>query len=71
MARAAMLLGLKTGAVRKRREEELEAAEIKIPRFSLGEIRMERIRNESIRGAEYVRCIAVRAREARQRFFVF
>lgn len=70
VARAAMLFGLKTEAVRKRREAELEAAEIKIPSFSLEEIRTERIRNESIRGTEYVRCFADKAREARLRIFL-
>ena len=43
-----MLHGLETAALRKRQEAELEAAAVKM-RF-LWETRMDRIRNENIRG---------------------
>ena len=41
-------------ALRKRREEELEITEVKILRFSLGVTRMDRMRNEFIRGTAQV-----------------
>ena len=44
-----MLYGLETMALRKRQEAELEVAEVKMFRFSLGVMRMDRIRNENIR----------------------
>lgn len=44
-----MLSDLET--LRKRLEAELEVAEVKMLRFSLGVTRMDRIRNEDIRGA--------------------
>lgn len=39
-------------ALRKRQEEELEVAELKMLRFTLGVTTMDRIWNETIRGAE-------------------
>ncbi|OKP64685.1 hypothetical protein A8A03_01925 [Escherichia coli] len=38
-------------------------------RFSLGVTRMDRIRNEDIRGTAHVRCFGEKAREARLRWF--
>ena len=38
---------------RKRQEAELEVAEIKMLRFSLGVMRMDKIRNEYIRGTAH------------------
>ena len=43
--RPAMLYGLETVALGKRQEAELEVAEMKMLRFSLGVTRMDRIRN--------------------------
>ena len=42
--------------LRERQEAELEVAEVKMLRFSLGVMRMDRIRNEYIRGTAHVRC---------------
>lgn len=54
-------------AVRKRQEAELEAAEIKyLILFVLA--RMDRIRNERIRGTAHVGCLGDKAREARLRW---
>ena len=50
VVRPAMLFGLKTVPLRKRQEAELEVAEMKMLRFSLGVTKMDRIRNEYIRG---------------------
>ena len=46
VVRPAMLYGLKTVALRKGQEAEMEIAELKMLRFSLGVTRMDRIRNE-------------------------
>ncbi|WP_139267332.1 reverse transcriptase domain-containing protein, partial [Escherichia coli] len=69
VVRPAMLSGLETVALRKRQEAELEVAELKMLRFSLGVTRMDRIRNEDIRGTAHVRCFGEKAREARLRWF--
>ncbi|KAK3548418.1 hypothetical protein QTP70_012839 [Hemibagrus guttatus] len=54
VVRAAMLYGLETVSLRKRQESELEVAELKTLRFSLGVTRLDRIRNEYIRGTAHV-----------------
>ncbi|RJG11798.1 hypothetical protein D4A39_16960, partial [Alcanivorax profundi] len=69
VVRPAMLYGLETVALRKRQEEELEVAELKMLRFSLGVTRMDRIRNEYIRGTAHVRRFRDKIREARLRWF--
>ena len=43
-----MLYGLETVALTKRQEAEMEVAELKMLRFSLGVTRMDKIRNEYI-----------------------
>ena len=52
--RPAMLYGLDTVALTKRQEAEMEVAELKMLRFSLGVTRMDKIRNEYIRGTAQV-----------------
>ena len=47
--RPAMLYGLETVALTKTQEAEMEVAELKMLRFSLGVTRMDKIRNEYIR----------------------
>ncbi|KAK2893531.1 hypothetical protein Q8A73_016015 [Channa argus] len=69
VVRPAMLFGLETVALKKRQEAELEVAELKMLRFSLGVTRMDRIRNEYIRGTAHVRCFGDKVREARLRWF--
>ena len=61
-----MLYGLET--VRKRQEAELEVAEVKMLRLSLGVMRMDRIRNENIRRTAHVRCFGEKVRETRLRW---
>ncbi|KAI5095577.1 hypothetical protein C0J45_14007 [Silurus meridionalis] len=51
-----VLYGLETVALNKRQEAELEVAELKMLRFSLGVTRMDRIRNEFIRVTAHVGC---------------
>ena len=50
VVRPAMMSGLETLAIGRRQEAELEVAELKMLRFSLGITRMNRVRNEVIRG---------------------
>ncbi|KAK3541960.1 hypothetical protein QTP86_008149 [Hemibagrus guttatus] len=69
VVRPAMLYGLETVSLRKRQESELEVAELKMLRFSLGVTRLDRIRNEYIRGTAHVGCLGDKVREGRLRWF--
>ncbi|KAK3544091.1 hypothetical protein QTP86_001479 [Hemibagrus guttatus] len=68
VVRPAMLYGLETVSLRKRQETELEVAELKMLRFSLGVTRLDRIRNEYIRGTAHVGRLGDKVREARLRW---
>ena len=61
------VVDLKTITLAKRQETELEGAELKMLRFSLGLTRMDRIRNEHIRCTASVRSFGDKVREARLR----
>ena len=67
--RPAMLYGLETVALTKRQEAELEVAELKMLRCSLGVTRMDKIRNEYIRGTAQVGKFGEKTREARLRWY--
>ena len=54
--RPAMLYGLETVALTKRQEAEMEVTELKMLRFSLGVTRMDKIRNEYVKGTAQVGC---------------
>ncbi|KAK3538419.1 hypothetical protein QTP86_001765 [Hemibagrus guttatus] len=69
VVRLAMLYGLETVSLRKRQESELEVAELKMLRFSLGVTRLDRIRDEYIRGTAHVGRLGDKVREARLRWF--
>ncbi|KAK3550568.1 hypothetical protein QTP70_000051 [Hemibagrus guttatus] len=69
VVRPTMLYGLETVSLRKRQESELEVAELKMLRFSLGVTRLDRIRNEYIRGTAHVGRLGDKVREARLRWF--
>ncbi|KAK3544420.1 hypothetical protein QTP86_011158 [Hemibagrus guttatus] len=69
VVRPAMLYGLETVSLRKRQESELEVAELKMLRFSLGVTRLDRVRNEYIRGTAHVGRLGDKVREARLRWF--
>ncbi|KAK3515214.1 hypothetical protein QTP70_010616 [Hemibagrus guttatus] len=69
VVRPAMLYGLETVSLRKRQESELEVAELKMLRFSLGVKRLDRIRNEYIRGTAHVGRLGDKVRETRLRWF--
>ena len=68
-ARPAILYGLETVALTKRQEAEMEVAELKMLRFSLGVTRMDKIRNEYIRGTAQVGKFGEKTREARLRWY--
>ena len=67
--RPAMLYGLDTVALTKRQEAEMEVAELKMLRFSLGVTIMDNIRNEYITGAAQVGQFGEKTREARVRWY--
>ncbi|KAI5089279.1 hypothetical protein C0J45_20687 [Silurus meridionalis] len=60
---------METMAWSKRQEAELEVAELKVLRFSLGVTTMDKIRNQFIRGTAHVGCFGDKVREARLRWF--
>ena len=64
-----MLYGLETVSLTKKQEVELAVAELKMLRFSLGVTRMDKIKNEFIRGTAQVRQIGDKVREARLRWY--
>ena len=64
-----MLYGLETVALTKRQEAEMEVAELKMLRCSLGVTRMDKIRNEYIRGTAHVGKFGDKTREARLRWY--
>ena len=64
-----MLYGLETVALTKRQEAELEVAEMKMLRFSLGVTRLDKIENKFIRGSAHVRQLGNKLRESRLRWF--
>ena len=56
-------------ALTKRQEAEMEVAELKMLRFSLGVTRMDKIRNHYIRGTAHVGKFRENTREARLRWY--
>ena len=68
VVRPAMLYGLETVPLTKKQEAELAVAELKMLRFSLGVTRMDKIKNDFIRGTAQVREIGDKVREARLRW---
>ena len=64
-----MFYGLDTVALTKRQKAEMEVAELKMLRFSLGVTRMDKIRNEYIRGTAQVGRFGEKTREARLRWY--
>ena len=67
--RPAMLYGLETVALTKRRETEMEVTELKMLRLSLGVTRMDKSRNEYIRGTAQVGRFGEKTREAILRWY--
>ena len=67
--RPAMLYGLETVALTQRQEAELEVAEMKMLRFSMGVTRLEKVRNNKIREDTHVVRFGEKVKEARLRWF--
>ena len=63
-----MVYGLETVAVAKKQVEEMEVAEIKMLRFTMGVTRKDKIRNEHIRGTVKVKLLGMKMREGRLRW---
>ena len=66
--RPAMLHWLERVASTKRQEAQMEVAELKMLRFALGATRMDKIRNEYIRGTAQVGRYGEKTREASLRW---
>ncbi|XP_051790978.1 uncharacterized protein LOC127529870 [Erpetoichthys calabaricus] len=69
VVRPAMLCGLETVALTRKQETELEVAELKMIRFALSVTRMDRIKNEDIRGSAQVGRLGDKVREVRLSWF--
>ena len=67
--RPTMLYGLETVALTKRQEADMEVADWKMLRFSLGVTGIDKIRNEYIRGTAQVGRFGEKTREARLRWY--
>ena len=64
-----MVYGLETVAVTKRQVEEMEVAEMKMLRFTMGVTRKDKIRNEHIRSTVKVEPLGMKLREGRLRWY--
>ena len=69
VVRLAMVYGLETVAVTKKRVKEMEVAEIKMLRFAMGVTRKDKIRNEYNRGTVKVERLGMKIREGRLRWY--
>ena len=69
VVRPVMMYGLETAAMTRRQEKQLEVAEMRMLRFSLGVTRKDKIRNEFIRGTLKVDRIGQKVRQSRLRWY--
>ena len=69
VVRSAMVYGLETVAVTKKQVEEMEVAEMKLLRFTMGVTRKDKIRNEHIRSTVKVERLAMKMREGSLRWY--
>ena len=69
VVRPAMVYGLETVAVTKKRVEEMEVTEIKMLRFAMGVTRKDKIRNEYIRSTVKIERLEIKMREGRLRWY--
>ena len=67
--RPAMVYGLETVAVTKKQVEEMEVAEIKMLRFTMGVTRKDKIRNKHIRSTVKVERLGMKMMEGRLRWY--
>ncbi|KAD3338666.1 hypothetical protein E3N88_34187 [Mikania micrantha] len=64
-----MMYGSECWPIKKIQERKLETAEMRMLRWICGHTRLDRIRNETIRGRLGVACISDKVREGRLRWF--
>ena len=69
VVRPAMVYGLETVAVTKKQVEEMEVAEMKMLRFTMGMKRKDKIRNKHIRSTVRVERVGMKMREGRLRWY--
>ena len=69
VVRPAMVYGLETVPVTKKQVEEMEVAEMKMLRFTMGVTRKDKIRNEYIRSTVKVELLGMKMREGRLRWY--
>ena len=69
VVRPAMVYGRDTVAVTKKQVEEMEVAEMKMLRFTMGVTRKDKIRNEHIRSTVKVERLGMKMREGRLRWY--
>ena len=69
IVRPAMMYGLETVPLAKRQVAEMEVAQLKMLRMSFGVTRMDRIKNDYIRGTAHVGRFEDKMREARLRWY--
>ena len=69
VVRQALMYWLETTGLSRKQEAEMEVAELKMLRFSLGVTREDRIENRYIRGSTHVRRMKDKLREGRLRWY--
>ena len=69
VVRPALMYGLETAPIKKAEERKLDVAEMKMLRWMSGVTRMDRIRNEYIRGSLKVTEVSKKVQEARLRWY--
>ena len=69
VVRPALMYGLETAPIKKTEERKLDVAEMKMLRWMSGVTRMDRIRNEYIRGSLKVTEVSKKVQEARLRWY--
>ena len=69
VVRPAMMYGLETVAITKKKVKEMEVAEMKMLRFAMGVMRKDKIRNEYIRSTIKVQQLGMEMREGRLRWY--
>ena len=69
IVRPAMVYGAETWAVKKAHEKKMEVAEMKMLRWTCGVTRLDKIRNEKIRGSTKVGEISKKVQECRMRWY--
>ena len=70
VVRPAMMYGLETTPLTKKQEKDMEVAEMRMLRWSLGWTRKDKVRNEKVRRMTGVEELSVKTKEGRLRWFL-